>query len=114
LRFAVDPDRVLEIAAHAVFVVVIGPARPEASAMAGARIVPIGFAAGFEGPPRGIVGPLAIIVIEPSANRTTHHGAQGSPENCRSRLAASVTDGAAEKTACDAADHRATRFLRSR
>ena len=34
LRFAIDPDRMLEIAAHAVFVIVIGPARPETTALA--------------------------------------------------------------------------------
>src|SRR5438552_15677788 len=75
LRLAIDPDRVLEVAAHAIFVIAIGTPRPEAPAMAALGIVPIGLTAGSEGAVCSVISALTVIVVEVAANRAPDHGA---------------------------------------
>ena len=74
--------------------------------MTRARIVPIGFTAGFEGPLRGIIGALAIDIIELAANRAADHRAQSGAEDGRRGPALAMTDRVAEEAARDTARAR--------
>ncbi len=74
-RLTIHPDRVVEIATHAV-ITLIAAARAEAAAVACVRVFPARFTARPEGTVGRPVGIVAVSIVKITANGTAHNRAQ--------------------------------------